>query len=530
MNKLKRAMAVLVAFALVSMLFAGCGSKQDAKSSQSSDQSQSGKPAQKITLKMLKGKAAHEVPLDQMDVFKAYEEKTNIHVQWDSPPAENYLERYNLVMASGDLPDVIMDMPRGDLIKYAQMGAIIPLNDLIEKSSPNLKSWMQKRPEIKKDITGKDGKIFYFPMFDELPLGNNALGLREDWLKKLNLQIPVTPDEWYTVLKAFKEKDPNGNGKADEIPFSGNGINMARSLVSAWGVLDTFYTEPKDGGKVHYGPIEGKYKEALAWIAKLYKEGLIDSEIATNDEKAFQGKMGQNVVGAFRGAFGGHFSAFNSTLPKQIPGFKITGTPPMKGPYGDQVHANLDLSTRSTIAAVITKSNKYQEATTKWIDYFYGQEGALLMNFGIEGKHYTMQNGQPIYTDLVLKNPNGLSSKQVRGSFSITQSTGTYVLLKAQSDQVDDPAVKEIKSKYLEPYIPEAKKFVLPNISFDQKDDEVRRQVMADVQTYVDEMITKFILGTEPLDNWDKYVQKVKGMGIDKAIAVYQKTVDDYKK
>jgi putative aldouronate transport system substrate-binding protein len=147
---------------------------------------------------------------------------------------------------------------------------------------------------------------------------------------------------------------------------------------------------------------------------------------------------------------------------------------------------------------------------------------------GIEGVHYTNKNGALTFTDYVLKNPNGLSPKQACGTFSIGQSVGPYILVKEQPEALDDAAVKETKQKLIIPYIEESKKYVLPNLAFEAKDDETRRAVMADVQTYVDEMIIKFILGQEPIENWDKYVQKVKGMGIDKVVQVYQKAFDTY--
>lgn len=534
---------LLFIFMLLSMLLIGCGKVEDSSNNQPKEDTQANtqtenteqkddnvkeQSKEKITLKILKGKAAHEVPYDEMDVFKVLEEKFNIDFVWDNPPSENFTERYNLVMASGELPDIIMDMPASDVLKYAQMGVIIPLNDLIDKHAPNLKGWMEKVPEIRKTIVYPDGNIYYFPMFDEYPTGNNPLSIREDWVKKLGMELPETWEDWYNYWKAVKENDPNENGQQDEIPFSGNGISVARSLIVAWGVLDGFYRDPRDGGKIHYGPIEDRYREGLEWVAKLYKEGLIDPEIATNDEKAFQGKMAQNIVGSYRGPFGGNMVTFNTTLSGKIPGFRVIGTAPMKGPYGDQIHPYLDQVPRNgVIGAVITKENKYPERTVEWIDYFYSEEGAILNNMGIEGKHHTMQNGVPVFTDFVLKNPDGLSPKQVIGTYSFAQSTGPYLFLKAQADGLDDAAVKETKAKFIVPYLEESKKYALPGaLPFEKEDDDERRQIMTDIQTYVDETITKFILGQMSLDEWDKYVENVKKMNIDRVIEIYQKAFD----
>lgn len=544
MGKKMRMIALLLSIAMIVVLFVGCGgNEQPSDGGQSSEQGQGteqqseatggsginkeGFPIvnEQITLKILVPKAANEVPYDQMGVFQEYEKMTNIHIEWDNPPVESFQERYNIVMASGDLPDIISQMPGTDILKYGQMGAVIQLNNLIDEWTPNLKALMGQYPDIKKVLAQTDGTIYHIarlnPYTDTERLSarlNNPLQIRTDWLKKLNLEEPVTTDDWYNVWKAFKTEDPNGNGKTDEIPFSGNDIAVARSLVRAWGVEDTFYL-PKGKDEVHYGPIEDRFKEALVWIAQMYKEGLIDQEIATNDEKAFQGKVAQNLVGSYRGMLGGHMRAFNETLPKTIPGFEIRGTVPIKGPYGDQREplGGIDQGAYT----VITKDNKYPEATMRWLDYFYSEEGSTFISFGppsYEGKTYIKgDDGHYHYTDYVHKNPDGLSAKQVVGTFSPVQSTWPALFHYDTHLEFNPPYNIEALEK-MAPYAVPA----LPNLSFTQQDDEVRRQIMADVQTYVDEQISKFILGQEPLSSWDDYVATVKEMGIDKVLKIYQ--------
>ena len=416
------------------------------------------------------------------------------------------------------------------------MGVIVPLNDILAQKAPSLTEWMKKRPEIRKAMTSLDGKIYYFPMFDEEPLGNYPLAIREDWLNKLNLKVPVTTEEWYQVWKEFKTKDPNGNGKSDEIPFSASYLSWYRMFSAAWGVVDDFYVNPRDGGKASYGKIDDRYREAIAWMARMYSEGLVDKEIATNDAKAFTGKVAQDLVGSFRGPMGSNLLAFANNMPEQIPGFKVVGTEPLKGPYGDQVHPRVDQSPRGgVIAAVITSENKYPEETVEWIDYFYSKEGAKLVTHGIEGKTYVITDGNMRPTEFITKNPDGLSSKEAFGTVSFGQGQGPFVFLKGEGEpDVSNPITAlelDTKARCIPPFLEESKKFLIPGaLSFESADDSTRRQIMADIQTYVDEMTTKFIIGQEPMENWDKYVEKVKGMGIDKVIEIYQKALDIWNK
>lgn len=132
-------------------------------------------------------------------------------------------------MASGDLPDAIFNADYSDyeLLKLAKDGAIVPLNDLIENNMPNFKKVLEEAPEYKSMITAPDGNIYAFPWIEELGSGKERIQavdsmpwINVEWLKKLGLDMPTTTEELKEVLIAFKTKDPNGNGKADEIPLS----------------------------------------------------------------------------------------------------------------------------------------------------------------------------------------------------------------------------------------------------------------------------------------------------------------------
>lgn len=142
------------------------------------------------------------------------------------------------------------------------------------------------------------------------------------------MQAPTTIDEWYTVMKAFKENDPNGNGKRDEIPMNIN-LNQIRTgnaedtLVGAWGIGFDFYQED---GKVKYGMLDPKFKEFIATLQKWYKEGLLDQEYATTDTKLFDAKMTGDRIGSSVFLAGGGIGKYNQLMETKNPNFKLAGT------------------------------------------------------------------------------------------------------------------------------------------------------------------------------------------------------------
>ena len=126
----------------------------------------------------------------------------------------------------------------------------------------------------------------------------------------------------------------------------------------------------------------------------MYEKGYIDPEIITMDYASFVPKLAQNTVASFYGPLGGMLAAQNATMPASFPGFHVEATVPPKGTA--QIHSYIDQEPRAIAAATITASCKNVDRVVALLDYMYSAEGTLLINMGIEGTHYTMQDGKPM--------------------------------------------------------------------------------------------------------------------------------------
>ena len=154
---------------------------------------------------------------ENLPAFQELEKRTGIHVNFEAAPADQYNTTMQTRLAAAkDLPDLIR-VP-DDPIRYATGGVIIPIDDLIGDYAPNIISLFKERPEVKKAMVAPNGRIYTLSaVVDARSMVNlNGTGMRKDWLETLNLKEPDTIDEWYDVLVAFKDGDPNGNGKKDE--------------------------------------------------------------------------------------------------------------------------------------------------------------------------------------------------------------------------------------------------------------------------------------------------------------------------
>lgn len=480
---------------------------------------------EKITLRMVSSKNPMHGEYEDMEIFKKLEEKTNVHVEWDQIPDANYQEKKNLMLNSGKLPDAFFGgLGKSDEMKYGQQGMFIPLEDLVEKYAPNIVQMFDKRPDVKKFATAPDGHIYSVPSLDEKMYENNTdnLFINKLWLDKLGLKPPTTTDEFYEVLKAFKEKDPNGNGKKDEIPFSyrvGTNYQGEYSMFGAFNGLDNPMHLVMEDGKVLFAPIRPGYKEAIKYFNKLYSEGLIDPEVFTQDGKQYfaKGKAEDVILGSFIIYFDenlvGDERAHNDYISLL----------PLKGPEGYQLWNRYDQTKSGKF--IVTSSNEHPEATIRWVNELYDKKASLEFRYGPFGSHLKENSDGSIE---FLPPPEGMSSDEFRYQ-SCPAPVSPGVIYKETYDNMNFPINIERKIERTEKYEPFMVDEIYPQVYYTDSEIEKLSTLTTDVNNYVDQMKAKWITGDAKIDDtWDDYINQLKKMGLDDLIKIYQDAFDRY--
>jgi len=457
--------------------------------------------------------------------FQKMQELTNIEIDWIHGSGANGVEAFNLLMASGQLPDmVVYNAMNSEGPKYGQLGAFADLSKYIDEYAPNFKKILDENPDVKRLITTADGQIFHFPQLNlsEYLLVQMFPQVRQDWLEKLGLPEPVTTDDWYNMLKAFKEQDPNGNNKTDEVPFvSVSLLNMMRTFGPAFGTDWEFYV---DNGKVKFGPNEPEYKDALQYLNKLYSEGLIDPNYLVDTEfKFLTEKVTTDRAGAWAGWSGSYMTSFTD-LMKDHPTFEVTGTVPPKGPNGHQRFGYHGWPVGSVGIAISAKSNHIVEAV-KWLDFQYSEEGIMLNNFGVEGVSYEMVDGYPKFADVVFNSPDGLSSTESLLNFTIGGGMWATVTDQRYQEQYDIEKAVDAKNKVtaLIDY-----NVALPPFTFTAEQNDIIVPLLADIRTFRDEYANAYVMGNRSFDTYDEFTAQLKKMNIDRVLEVYQQAYDEY--
>ncbi len=467
---------------------------------------------------------------------KELEKRTGIHFEFQHPSLNQEQEQFNLVMASGKYPDVIeynwLTGAAGGPSRYIKDGVILRLNNLIGQYAPNLNKVLTDRPDIRRLVVTDEGDIYCFPFLrlDTILCVSQGMTMRGDWLDKLGLKAPTTIDEWYTVLKAFKEKDPNGNGKADEIALStwrsnARGAFARQAFVGAWGIAWEFY---QDKGVVKYGPYQPEFKEFLKVMAQWHKEGLMDRDAFTDKQANFDAKITNHQIGSATMSGGSGIGKYMGLMAPKDSKFKIIGTPYPTLKAGEKPQlGDRTFPYYGDGSVAITSANKHVVETVKLLDYGYSPEGGRLYNFGIEGTSYTMVSGKPTFTPEVMKNPKGLAPAQAMAMYCRSINNGPFVQDPGYIMQYYElPEQKDALQVWMQP----TNEKLMPPVTPTPDEGKKFATIMADINTRFVEVFEKVWSGALPLDAWDTFVKDLKQMGIEDAIKIQQAALDRFNK
>jgi putative aldouronate transport system substrate-binding protein len=463
---------------------------------------------------------------DNLEIWQELEKRTGVKINWQVMPPNQYNTAIQTRLAARqDLPDIMAIPPFGnnaDVVRFASEDLLIPIDTYLnEKNAPNMVKLFEKHPDIKQMLTAPDGHIYSAAeiLKEVNHINPRVFMIRKDWLDKLGLSVPQNADEWYKVLKAFKEKDPNGTGKDDVIPITVSwGFGDYSLFGSAFGIHgNSGFWVGKDK-KVVYEFLKPEFKELLTFLNRLYKEGLMDPQYSLNDESKQYALVSKGVVGVTV-----HqtpvVDKFNTDLKNA--GFADANMIPMIPPKSSS--GETFIIKRAPLGARfgILKNTKYPDIAVKWMDYIWAsEEGLRLQNFGIEGKSFRMESGKPVLTDFVLKNPEGLNAVDALRSLGAFPSLFSYQLREFREATTSE-SIKDF-SKVAEPFMIEP----YPSIMASKEESDRLNSIMIDIETYRDEMIQKFIMGAAPLSDFDKFVEQIKKMGINEAIKIRQEQYD----
>ena len=522
MKKTKIALALLMS---ATILLAGCGGKEKGTVA-NSDMDLSSYPVKTdVALTYWSSLPVNiSTSVDNFgatEIAKEFEKRTGIKIKYIHPAAGQEREALSLMVSANELPDIIESnwgIYPGGPTKALNEEILIPIDDYKEYA-PGYFGFLEKHPEYAKGAKTDEGDHYAFVSIQDGPKLLMAAGpaVRMDWLEELGLEEPKTYDDWTNMLRAFKEK------KGAEAPLSFNYANIYYFFNMFGASFDPYI----DGNEVKYGPVEPEFKEALEIIHGWFEEGLLDKNIVSVDAKLIDSQVLSGKTGAVVTTGGGGIGQYMKLASKDNPKFNLAavryptkdGSPNKTLPVSNNV---------SSTGAGITSQCAYPALAAKALDYYYTDEGYMLANFGIEGLSYNMVDGYPTYTDLILNNPDGLTVSQALGLYMKAGNGGAFVLDERYIEQYYGLPQQQKALKDWNVGVEESLSRRVPALTATTEEASEYAKLMNEIDKYRGQMIVKFITGIEPIENFDKYVETMKKLGVEKAMDIKTKALVRY--
>jgi putative aldouronate transport system substrate-binding protein len=427
-------------------------------------------------------------------------------------------EAMNLLLAMGDMPDIVgSQLIKQPVNEYGPQGAFLPLNELIEEHAPHIKAFFDERPELRQAISAFDGNMYYIPYLPDGKYGR-AWFVRQDWFDALGLERPDNVDELYDTLVAFRDDDPNGNGRQDEVPFFVRDWEELIRLVTLWDGRSSGSDTPHDfmvddEGRVVHPYARESYRTGLAHIARWYEEGLIDREVFTRGVSARDHLLGENLGGMTHDWFAST-SGYNAALADRIEGFDFVPMLPPESVSGRRIEEHRRIPIKPDGWA-ISHSNDHPVETIRYFDFWFTEEGRRLSNFGVEGEQYEMIDGEPVFTDAVLNSDQPVNSQLWAVGAQIKKG---YWQDFRYEWQWTAPAAREGIELY-DSHDLLVDQFL--GVAFNKEEQAVYDKYWPSIQSYMLERQQAWVLGNGDVEaDWDGYLATLDKMGFDEVIEV----------
>ena len=582
---IKRLLAAVLSCSMLAAALAGCGNSDDGTSKSSESQTSSvatseasvaDKETEASTEEAFDPRSITEgvkltvaVPSDPKisdyndnEVTYMVEEALGVDLEFIVFPSEDYKSKLNLMINSGEkLPDIIFSSTGYDT-SWITEGAILDLTEYYNNPDycPNIRFASEKSGvDIQTYMSNADGKIFGLPRWEQARNTQTfkRMWIYKPWLDALNLEVPETIDEFYEACKAIVENDMNGNGKRDEIGMWGAGLT---GVYNGWfGTLMSAYVYAHDdnfrvveNGEVYMAYATEEWKEGLKFIKKFFDEGLIPTEIFTQNQENYEIQMFSETPTVFS------FCQYNTRGTDAKRESEYTYVTGLKNSVGENGYSYWVLS-KPSVGGMISADCENPEAAFIVGDYMCSEYISLCNRYGKQGvnwdywenvkdeewtKDYGMVNGgepyivtylnvirdpeneKDIWTD---STPHNVNWRQ-NGVFIRTAYTLDLrpSMINATTEEQKLGIYNDKKTQEaIDAYFANKKEEIYDYGPTTIEESSAIGETVNTLNSYVREMIAAFLTGGQDIDAyWDTYLAELDKIGIDDVVAVYQTAYD----
>lgn len=451
-----------------------------------------------------------------------FAKETGLNLVWDTIPAAAWQERKSIMIASGDLPDIIAGggVTVDEQIDWASKGLLLELTPYIDEYMPRLNEIFADHPDYRDQLKLPDGSIYALPHGAMIDFGcrGNLIYMHEDWLKAAGVEYDVreeslyrvienefTIDEFTDILYAMKDITPEGC-----YPLSGTytDINIFNELFGAFGQVDnTDHIIVKDG-EVIFTAWTDEWRNAIEYLGKLYTDGIIDPEVFSQDYNMFLAKASQEFP-MFGCGLVWTAHQFDNDMGEAYDKWLLVK--PVGDEDGNFVWGRSNMGVGTGIYLVTTACEHPVEAV-KFYDYMQEEDNAMQLSMGEFGTSL-VKNADGTYDMLTYETvmPTGLNMM-----FIGTPESYAKVHFADPTQMTIDVGMEY---RVYQPAV--ATDF--PIVAWNNEDQDALSKLQADIKPFVAQKSAEWIkAGSVSDEEWNDFVAELEKMGAEEYLTIYQ--------
>jgi putative aldouronate transport system substrate-binding protein len=503
------------------------------------------------------------------------EQVTGIDFEVDQILSTAADERKSMILASGDLPDLMLgiNLSTSELVRYGVgEGLLLDLTPYITPEiMPNLSLWIEAYPESIAYCTTPDGKIYTLPGYSDFYIqaeGPTLMQINTDWLAEAGLEMPKTLDDFTAMLYAFKELHPDGiplgsgakNGSGREMRDPRNYLLNAFGYV--WPDIQN-YTNPIGAypavreGKAVIPAYDGAFVEFLKLMNQYYTDGLMAADFFTIDQTTAFAQLAEDAVGAYAGL------AYLA-LPEKEDFTKWVDASPLTSQWNDTAKAGALNKFRYGYVSLSAQVDPAKiETIMRYLDFFYSDLGGMYLwcgpaansadTLGIIGGYMVTEDNAYVWLD---KDGEKMDSQAFMegdaGNMSHGFGNRSHPLQDKEAFESGVTNRPEMRSYYynkdnilpysydpnfgsgahllnvnknVEPYRAESFPMV---VYYDEETTLAVDELHTILDPYIESEVAKFITGARDIAEFDKFQEELKGMGIEELMGYYTTAYENF--
>ncbi len=479
-------------------------------------------------------------------IFRRLQEKTNVEIKWTAMQSDQWNDKITLAMANPKtLTDFVFNASFNDssLLKYADQGIIIPLEDYIDNYMPNLKAVFDKYPEYRAMCTDTEGHIWALPWIEQLGSGKEAIQVIDNmsfinkaWLDFLGLPVPSTVDEFEKTLIAFRD-----NAASLQQQFHIDGSIIPMSCIMNDGGQDPYvlingfgegygdadkgkHIAVTDERKVICSATQEGFKKGTAWLHHLYEEGLIDPESFTQEWSTYVSKGKSGRYGVCFSWDVANIANLTDWVPLPVLSADTRNLTAQNGSFTSGFDRG---------RCVVTAVAKNPALVCAWLDQMYEPFQSPQNNWGTYGEDDdfdifvlgTNSNGDKMLRHAPLGEASPVEVREaesVNGPLAILDEYyGVYVTCPDDAqyrlDWIKDYYTPDVNEKY-----------VYPNVFMTREDTEALSNIQADVTKTINATKSDWVMNGFSDSDWDSFCKKLESYKLGEMLKIFQKYLDAY--